>query len=409
MDIKKDYIYVILAYLIVILYVIFVNDTIITIILVVLLMVYHFFTFTGIKERFFKDKENSITLLQRKLDKSKIETEKTYRRFISLSTTLGSGVIMVNEEGIINFANKDIKTYFEIDFTNKDYKALVEIKPLYKFINQGYLLEKSLREQIEYNSHYYDLINTPFFEDNLFKGNLIIVHDITLLKTAENFQKQFTADVSHELKTPLAAIKGLSEILERDKDISIKDRKEFISLINKESSRMETILNDLLIISKMDRLDYELKLNKIDIKDIIDESARALKRDFEQKSLKLKTNIQSCIMQLDKNKFGQVMLNIVKNAINYTDKGMIEIEGFIDKDRYLISIKDTGIGIKKSDLEKIFRRFYRVDNTRSRETGGSGLGLSISKNVIIRHDGEISVESKINNGTTFFISLPIKR
>lgn len=409
MDIKKDYVYVVLAYLIVILYIIFVNDPVGSTILVLLLMVYHFFTFAGIKEKFFKDKKDSITSLQYKLDKSKKETEKTYRRFLSLSTTLGSGIMMVNEEGLINFANKDIKMYFDSDFTNKDYKTLVEIKPLYKFINQAYLLEKSMREQIEYNDHYYDLINTPLFEDKFFKGNIIIIHDITLLKTAENFQKRFTADVSHELKTPLSAIKGISEILERDKDISDKDKDEFISLICKESLRMDTILNDLLVISKMDRLDYELSLNKEDIKEVIEEIVSGLKRDFDNKKLGLDINIETCALDIDKNKIEQVLLNIIKNAVNYTDKGKVEIEGYIKKNDYFILIKDTGIGIKETDLNKIFKRFYRVDKTRSRETGGSGLGLSISKNVIKKHGGDIFVESIVDKGTTFIIRIPRKR
>ena len=409
MDIKKDYVYVVLAYLIVILYIIFVNDPVGSTILVLLLMVYHFFTFAGIKEKFFKDKKDSITSLQYKLDKSKKETEKTYRRFLSLSTTLGSGIMMVNEEGLINFANKDIKMYFDSDFTNKDYKTLVEIKPLYKFINQAYLLEKSMREQIEYNDHYYDLINTPLFEDKFFKGNIIIIHDITLLKTAENFQKRFTADVSHELKTPLSAIKGISEILERDKDISDKDKDEFISLICKESLRMDTILNDLLVISKMDRLDYELSLNKEDIKEVIEEIVSGLKRDFDNKKLGLDINIETCALDVDKNKIEQVLLNIIKNAVNYTDKGKVEIEGYIKENDYFILIKDTGIGIKETDLNKIFKRFYRVDKTRSRETGGSGLGLSISKNVIKKHGGDIFVESIVDKGTTFIIRIPRKR
>ena len=172
---------------------------------------------------------------------------------------------------------------------------------------------------------------------------------------------------------------------------------------------METILNDLLVISKMDRLDYELNLHTIEIKELINKTINTLKRDFDKKKLEVITNIESCKLDLDKNKFEQVMLNIIKNAINYTDIGEIEIKGYKENNHYCISITDSGIGIKNSDLEKIFKRFYRVDKTRSRETGGSGLGLSISKNVLAKHGGEISVESELNKGTTFLIRIPIKR
>ena len=295
------------------------------------------------------------------------------------------------------------------DNFNKDYNSLVKIKPLYKFINQAYLLEKSFREQIQYLDKYYDLVSTPIFEKDLFQGCLIIVHDITSLKNAERFQKQFTADVSHELKTPLSTIKGFSEILARDVDMKKEDRVEFITLINKESTRMESILSDLLIISKMDRLDYELNLEKVNIKDLIIENIDSLKHKITNKNLKYKIDVEDCILQLDKNKIGQVVLNLVRNATNYTDEGEINIIGKIEGSKYKIQVIDTGIGINKVDFDKIFKRFYRVDNARSRDTGGSGLGLSICKNVVLKHGGSISVDSVRNVGTTFEIILNIKK
>ena len=408
MSIRKDILYTIAAYLFSVILIIVYNNYLFSIVLVISLLGYHLYSLLNEKNRLLKDKQFFELSLLSKMNKTKKESEELYKKFISLSTTLGSGIIIVNEDGIINFANKDINKYFEVDFNNKDYNFLVEIKQLYKFINQAYLLEKSIREQIEHNNCYYDLISTPIFENNLFKGSIIIVHDITLLKTAENFQKRFTADVSHELKTPLSAIKGLSEILERDKDISTKERNEFISLIAKESLRMETILNDLLIISKMDRLDYELDIVRVDVKDMLEESSRALKIQFKDKQLDLTTSFESCILSIDKNKFRQVMINIIKNAINYTDKGGVDIKGYIDKNKYFIEVQDTGIGIKETNYINIFKRFYRVDPTRSRDTGGSGLGLSICKNVVNKHGGEISVSSVVNKGTTFQIILPLK-
>lgn len=408
MNIKKDLVYIFLAYFFVIILIALYSDLGFTILLILLLLAYHVYSFLDIKNKVSKDKKYSELSLMSKLRKTKKESEEIYKRFISLSTTLGSGIIAINEDGIISFANKDAKDYFNIELDKKDYNSLVEIRQLYSFVNQAYLLEKGSREQIEYNNRYYDLVSTPIFEKDLFKGNIIVVHDVSSLKTAENFQKRFTADVSHELKTPLSAIKGISEILERDKDISVKNRNEFISLINKESSRMETILNDLLIISKMDRLDYELNIRRVNIIEVLEEATTALKIQFKKKGLLLTSKIEECILELDTNKFRQVILNILKNAINYTDKGSIELKGYVSENHYIIEVKDTGIGIKENDLDKIFKRFYRVDKTRSRETGGSGLGLSISKNVVKKHGGNISVSSKLNKGTTFKITLPIK-
>lgn len=408
-EFKKEYLKIVLAYVFVIIYMIITNDLIITTIFILLLMTYHFVAILGIKGKLFQDKEDSVTLLLHKLDRTKKENEQVYKRFLSLSTTLGSGILMVDYEGKITFANKDVSDYFDTNFNNKDYQSFVALKPLYKFINQAYLLEKSLREQIVFENSFYDLISTPLFEDKLFRGCLIIVHDITQLKNAEQFQKQFTADVSHEIKTPLSAIKGFSEILERDKNISEKERNEFITMIYNQSIRMENIVNDLLIISKLDRLDYELELKSVDIKKIVTETTSVVKREIIDKGLELIIDIESAKLTLDKNKIEQVLINLLKNAINYTDDGKIEVKGYVKGNNYIIDVSDTGLGIKEENYDKIFKRFYRVDAARSRDTGGSGLGLSISKNVLIKHGGKILVESELNKGTTFKVILPIKK
>jgi two-component system phosphate regulon sensor histidine kinase PhoR len=237
----------------------------------------------------------------------------------------------------------------------------------------------------------------------------VIVHDISLIKTAERFQKQFTADVSHELKTPLSTIKGFSEILARDGKISKEDKKEFIEIIQKEVTRMETIISDLLVISKMDRVDYELEYSKSNMQSTIEDAVSILKNDLEQKGLTLYQDIESKTFMYDYTKMHHVLLNLVRNAINYTDQGHIELKGYVDKNNYVIEVSDTGIGIPEEEKEKIFTRFYRIDTARSRDTGGSGLGLSIIKNVIRKHEGFIEVSSEVGKGTTFKVSIPMKK
>ncbi len=409
MKINKEIISITLAYFLVALYVIIDNNPIITIVLITMLFVYHLVVYSQIRQKLSQDKETSVIKLQSKLEKTKRQREEEYKKFISLSRNLGSGLMVLDEEGIIKLANKDVNDFFSRNFNNTDYQNHSDIKSLHKFLNQAYLLEIKLRDQMIYKDHYYDLMSTPLFENKLFKGSLILVHDITLIKTAEKYQKQFTADVSHELRTPLSAIKGFSEILSRDKEIAVEEREEFIELIRSESERMETILNDLMIISKMDRLDYELNFNQLDIKDLVYECIGVLKNSILEKGLSYNVDVKSQILMLDKIKMSQVILNIVKNAMNYTDEGNIDIKGVIAGNQYILTITDTGIGIKESNYDKIFKRFYRVDKARSRDSGGSGLGLSISKNVVIKHNGNISVSSKVDEGTTFNIRLPIEK
>lgn len=405
---NRDYASFAIGYLIVILYIVFVNNPIVNVILVLVLAAVHIYLYNQLRQKYSEDKASSLSKLQTRLEKTAKQREEIYERFLSLSQSFGSGLLMVDEDGIIQFANSDINAFFGRDFNGLDYNEISEIKDLHGFINQAYLLETILRHQIHYEARYFDLISTPMFEDEMFRGTLILVHDITLLKTAEEYQKRFTADVSHELRTPLSSIKGFSEILARNGNMTDSERQEFIELIQSEANRMELILKDLSQIAQLDRLDYELERTPVDIEDLVSECISILRKPLEDSGLTLNVNIASEMLDLDKHKILQVLINMVKNAISYTDEGSISITGQRDKKHYVLTIADTGIGIAEADYKKIFKRFYRVDRARSRDTGGSGLGLSISKNTILKHGGTIDVTSKLGEGTTFTITLPLQ-
>ena len=355
------------------------------------------------------DKEKSVIKLQHKLDESMKESEEIELNFLSLTQSIGSGVIIINEDGMLDFSNKDVTEFFGKNLNGLSYEELTDISPLYKFITHAYLSEKQLREQASYHDRYYDFMSTPVFENEFFKGCVIVIHDVTALRTAENFQKRFTADVSHELKTPLSSIKGFSEILHRDENISKANYKEFTYLIQKEVARMETILKDLLIISKMDRLDYELTKKETQITDLLNSVLSSLSLHASDKGIKLHSEVEKATLFVDPIKLEQVFLNLIRNAINYTDEGYVRITGQVVDKNYVLTIEDTGIGIKPEHQESIFKRFFRVDRARSRDTGGSGLGLSISKNVIHKHSGTISLQSTLEKGSIFTITLPIKK
>jgi two-component system phosphate regulon sensor histidine kinase PhoR len=409
MRFNRDLKSVIGVYFLVLVYIIFVGNKYVNAVLVVGLFGITIYLFSNLKNELQQEKEDSVSNLKNKLNRSQKENEDTYSRFLSLSKTLGSGLLMVNYEGTISFSNKDVENYFSVNFNNKDYKETIAIKPLYSFINQAYLLEEYRRQQVEIEDRFYDLTATPLFEGDMFAGSLILIHDITLLKTAEKFQKRFTADVSHELRTPLSAIKGFSEILLRNSNTTELEKKEFIDTIHKEAERMEIIINDLMVISRLDRIDYELDLQEYDISDIIKESVGLLSSKINEKNLDFESNVESCSLMMDKVKMSQVIINVLKNAINYTDEGFIKVSGKKLSKFYEIKIHDSGIGIASKNLDEIFKRFYRVDKARSRDTGGSGLGLSISKNVILKHGGTIKVDSEEGKGSTFTILLSTKK
>lgn len=409
MKLQSKYVFLAFVYFVVALFVVFDGNKTITVLMLVGLFALSVYYIVDIKNSILRDKEDSVLSLKYKLNKTEKESEEAYKRFLGLSQTFGSGVFMIDDAGIITFSNKDVENYFGLNLNNKDYNELLFYKPLYQFVNKAFLMEERFNEQIKLDEHIYDLISTPIFEGDMFAGCLVVVHDITKLKTAQKLQKRFTADVSHELRTPLSSIKGFSEIMLRDELMSEEHRKEFIELINKEANRMEVILNDLMSIAKLDRLDYELELEQIDIKDVIEESIHLFEDKVKERGLSLQVNVQSCAFYHDKLRINQLLSNLIRNALNYTDAGGISVSGVINEDMYEIRVSDTGIGISEADQSKIFTRFYRVDKARSRDTGGSGLGLSICKHIVLKHGGSITVESVEKEGSTFVILLPLKR
>ncbi len=327
--------------------------------------------------------------------------------FTVLSNLIGRAMLALDAHGVIRHVNADFNAMFGLDLVpDTPYEKLKRIKQLFQTIQSQYLNPERMRTQIIHDEHHFDMHITPFMDQEHFRGMLIIVHDINQLKTAETFQKQFTADVTHELKTPLTNVKGFSELIVRHPDMPKHERDDFLNIIHQETLHMENILNDLLIIAKMDRLDYELKIKNVDIKSLIQDAVHSLKREADQKGLLLKTDLDDGRLAIDETKMHQVIINLIKNALVYTDKGSIHVKGTANEDGYHIDVIDTGIGIPLEEQEKVFKRFHRLDEARSRASGGSGLGLSIVKNVVKKHGGSIGLVSEVNIGSHFKIFLP---
>lgn len=341
------------------------------------------------------------------IDRTKNNANQSAFRLRRLVEALGSGVLLIDEKGRIQITNQSFLQTFKFEnIIEESYDILNKYGPMYQNISKAFLAEQHARAQIQIDDYFYDLIMTPIVEKELFQGLLVLINDITTLKNAEQFQKQFTADVSHELKTPLSALIGMSEILLTN-DVKKEDQNDFINTIHEEALRLEVMIKDLLTISKMDRLDYELTKSKVSVTKLIKKVAQLMKGPIDKKGITLDIEIEEAILFVDENKFYQVILNLVKNALAYTDKGEISIRGEIMEDAYVLKVKDTGMGIAKEHQPFVFKRFYRVDEARSRDSGGSGLGLSIIKNVVLKHGGQIHLESEPSLGSTFTITIPM--
>lgn len=386
----------------------YIQDPFLTGFVWLVVLVYHIIAFYSFRVTIDSIHKTKVERLQYELDQMKRASNEVESQLTSLAKIIDSSVILIDEHDIIKQANSQFLNAFDMrDIEGKSYEILKPLRTLYKMINKAYLKEEKTRNQMIYNDIYYDVNITPVFENDYFRGCLVVVHDVTQLKNAETFQKQFTADVSHELKTPLSAIKGISEIIMNNQSMNKDEREDFIKTIYLESTRLETILNDLLIISKMDRLDYELTLEETPIDNIINDVVKLLTPMAKDKGLILTKDIENATLYIDAIKMRQVIMNLIKNAIAYTDEGTVHISGKINHSMYEIKVSDTGIGIPEEEHEKVFKRFYRVDEARSRASGGSGLGLSIIKNVVKKHQGTLSLDSKQDAGSTFTVNLPI--
>ena len=235
----------------------------------------------------------------------------------------------------------------------------------------------------------------------------IVFHDITEIKKLQKIKTDFVLNVSHELRTPLTSIKGFIETIETG---TLDDEnKHYMGIIKRNTDRLINIINDLLSLSEMEEKGTKLQLETVNLKDIIEHALVVFEQQIQSKGFFVHLSIDPDLptVQGDPFKLEQVFINLIDNAMKYTEKGGITIEMKSQDKKIVITLQDTGAGISPEHLSRIFERFYVVDKSRSKKLGGTGLGLSIVKHIILLHNGTIKAESTLGHGTTFIITLPI--
>jgi len=241
------------------------------------------------------------------------------------------------------------------------------------------------------------------------RGAIAVFHDITRLKQLEKIRQDFVANVSHELRTPLTTIKGYAETLLEG---ALKEDQafQFVQVIKRHTDRLTKIVEDLLMLSRIETKEFQLKMEAIPVRDFIDDVIEFVKEPAEKKKISLSRNEipSSLAVQADRNYSEQILINLLDNAIKYTPEGGRVAVSAVEKDSKEIqfSVEDNGIGIPKEDLSRIFERFYRVDKGRSKEMGGTGLGLSIVKHLVQAHGGRVWAESQMGKGAILYFTLP---
>jgi two-component system phosphate regulon sensor histidine kinase PhoR len=345
---------------------------------------------------------NTMTLRIKKLfDKLNSQTEKIN----TLISSVQDGFVVLNSKNEITLSNIGFQNIVGISNILKlKLKKVINNNDLEKVLIQirnekGYLA----KELIINNKTFLCSANYIEIRDEV----VLLFHDISELKKLEIYKKDFITNVSHELRTPLTAIKGFIETLEEE---STDEQLHYISIIKRNTDRLINIVNDLLMLSELENQSFKLNLEKVNIVYVIDNVIKL----FEEKAANKFINIQfiksdniNCLIHADSFRIEQVLINLIDNAIKYTDKGSITLNLTNENTKLCLSISDTGIGIPESDISRIFERFYLVDKSRSRKVGGTGLGLSIVKHIVMQHKGEILIESKLGIGTKFTIYLPL--
>lgn len=352
---------------------------------------------------------STFNFLAGELKRSISEISREKSKLEAIINYMEDGLIAINAEGRIIHSNpKAIKMLSNGDQFDDDV-----IGDLLSIYNSGRIDSDVGSKNISAKGRVLKVNFAPFLdEDSKRVGIIFVLQDITDAERLENMRREFVANVSHELKTPITSIKSYTETILDGRVDDPEIQKTFLEVVNTEADRMSRLVSDLLELSNFDSQSVKLKKQLYTMDDIIDNCILKIKVTADQKKQTIIKHYHRPSIQafLDKDKIEQVVLNILSNAIKYSSEaGNIDIElrpGEKPGEFDLVVI-DSGMGIPEEDLERIFERFYRVDKARSRALGGTGLGLSIAKEIIEAHEGSIRIESEYNYGTKVTITLPL--
>ena len=356
--------------------------------------------------------------LTEKLDTTLLEISSEKSKLNAIIKHMEDGLVAIDGKGQIIHYNPSFLSMLNLrekDLTDKSYDKIID--DYSKDLAYGAILQKSISnssENIIFENNKKRILKASpaLFRDEAgrISGAIVVFQDITESQRLEDMRREFVANVSHELKTPITTIKSYSETLLcgalEDKELS----KSFVEVIENEADRMSSLVKDLLQLSHMDYEKVVWEMHHLDLREIVTDSVRKLEVHFQNKNQRLNMQIsdEAVPIYADRGKIQQVIINLLTNAIKYTpENGNIRISAQVVDKNAIFEVQDSGIGIPKEDIKRIFERFYRVDKGRSRAQGGTGLGLSIAHNIIKQHKGSIKVSSELEKGSIFTVYFPV--
>lgn len=324
------------------------------------------------------------------------------------------GIIVTDRVGHIISINHAVEQIFNITKQDSQGKLLLEVIrnndisdiPA-EVLRSGKFLSRELLLVWPVNKTF-QIDASPVFEKGSVSGCLLVIHDVTQIRILETIRRDFVANVSHELKTPLTSIKGFVETLLEGALDDKENSRHFLQIINDHADRLSNLINDLLDLSHLESGELRLEKTEVNLRDLAQDILSSFKSQLNKKSVTAKNDLpKDLLVRIDKDKMGQVLANLVDNAIKFNhENGSLKIYSQDANNEIKIIIEDSGIGIPERDMPRIFERFYRVDKARSRELGGTGLGLSIVRHIIELHGGSVGVRSTEGLGSKFWFTIP---
>ncbi len=359
----------------------------------------------------------ALNVMAMRLEEQRWELLKERNELEVTLSGMADGILTVDHEARLVNLNPAAAVLFDLDMKRSRGKTIVELvrnTALQEFasatLSATQPIDMELLIEREGDRHYH-LLGSPIRDSQgRTAAAVLVLHDITTLRKLETMRRDFVANVSHELKTPITSIKGFIETILSTPDISDEDRQRFLETVRRQADRLNAIIDDLLSLSRIEQgvERAEIAFADTSIPFVVNAALHACEQaaNAKQVTLHFENHVEISV-RANGALLEQAVVNLVDNAIKYSPSGSrVEVAATADLAEVFIRVKDNGPGIPKEHLSRIFERFYRVDKSRSRDAGGTGLGLAIVKHIVVAHHGSVSVDSELGKGTTFSIRVP---
>ena len=351
---------------------------------------------------------DTIAKQQRKIKKQFDDLQEQRDRITTLIANMREGFIMLDVDKVILVENGSAKKLLKTKHHNNEGKNILEVyqnDTLLESVNKASKGESTVNE-VKLNKKTVKLYVSPVYTNGEVVGVICLLLDITAQKKTEKLRREFTANVTHELKTPLTSISGYAEMIENGMVTEPEDMQKFAGRIHKEAGRLISLIGDIMRLSKMDDKAYQIEgVKKVNLKDTVEEAVETLEMSTRKNNITIETDLQDVTVTGNETQLFELVYNLCDNAIRYNKpNGKVYITLKTENESPVLVVKDTGIGIEKKHKERIFERFYRVDKSRSKETGGTGLGLAIVKHIAEIHNAKIKVDSTVGEETEITVT-----